>query len=90
MRLKVILRWNDWNKEHIKKHKVTKKEVEEAFSTKPVKIKTYKNRLLVLGKTKSGRLLTIIVSDEKRPFVISARDISRKERRIYYEQTKTD
>ena len=85
-----MLRWTNWTLEHIKKHNVTRKEVEEAFSLRSIKTETYKNRLLALGKTKKGRLLTIIVYNEKKPFVISARDMSKKERRIYYEQTKTN
>ena len=81
--------WDEWNKEHIKKHKVTVKEVEEVFKSSKITKKTYLNRTLILGKTKKYRFLTIVVSTEKQvqPYVVSARDMSKKERRYYYDQT---
>ena len=86
------LEWDNWNIEHIKKHAVTKEEVEEVYRTSTKLVQSYKKRKLILGKTKVGRLLTVVISYEKQinPYVVSARDMSQKERRIYYEQTKTD
>lgn len=90
MRLKLV--WDKWNIEHIKKHQVTKEEVEQVYKSKVVKRQTYLNRILILGKTKEKRFLTIVISHEKQKesYVVSARDMSRKERRYYYEQTKTN
>ena len=84
--------WDVWNTEHIKKHNVTVEEVEEIYKSPKITKKTYLNRTLILGKTKKNRFLTIVVSTEKQiaPYVISARDMSKKERRYYNEQTKTD
>ena len=75
--------WDDWNTNHIKKHDVKREEVEEVYY-KPIKIvKTKFGRKMVFGKTKSGRMLTVVLSFEKQacPYVVSARDASIKERR---------
>ncbi len=84
-----VLIWDDWNKEHIKKHNVTVKEVEETYRTKLIKLESYAGRKMLLGATKNGRLLSIIVSfaKQKQPYVVSARDMSKKER-IIYDQKK--
>lgn len=84
--------WDEWNKEHIKKHNVTVSEIEEVFRSTKITKQSYLNRILILGKTKKNRLLTVVISTEKQesPYVVSARDMSKKERRYYYEQTKTD
>lgn len=87
---KYRLFWDEWNLEHIKKHNVSKYEVETAVKAKRVAIGTYKGRLLILGKTKRGRLIIVTLSFEKQEdaYVVSARDVSKKERKIY-EENKT-
>lgn len=84
--------WDKWNIEHIKKHEVTVKEVEEAYRSITIKRKSYSDRIIILGKTKLGRFLTIVVSCEKQkePYVVSARHMSIKERRLYHEKNKTN
>lgn len=83
--------WDKWNVEHIKKHKVTKQEVEEAYQSKDFTQQSYLERLIILGKTRKRRLLTLIISYAKQinPYVVSARDMSRRERR-FYEKSKTN
>ncbi|OGG13640.1 hypothetical protein A2773_06215 [Candidatus Gottesmanbacteria bacterium RIFCSPHIGHO2_01_FULL_39_10] len=84
--------WDDWNKNHIKKHDVTISEVEEVFKTYTLQKQSYAKRLELYGETKSGRKLTIIVASTRfnKPYVVSARDMSSKER-VYYElQTKAN
>ena len=83
--------WDKWNKKHIKKHKVTVQEVEEVYRAKKIINESYLGRQIVLGKTKKGRLLAVVLSQEreKKLYVVSARDASIKERKIYYEKTKT-
>lgn len=90
MKKRKSLDWDNWNREHISKHKVTIDEVEEAYQSKTNESKSYYGRKIILGKTKRARLLTIVVSFEKQedPYVVSARDMSKKERRIYYETNK--
>jgi len=80
--------WDDWNIGHIAKHGVNIVEVEETCG-QPIKaFKSYQNRLIILGKTNNQRLLTIIlVKQEKRIYyVVTARDMSRKERRLINEK----
>ena len=88
----VKLVWDGWNREHIKKHDVSEKEVGQAFKTRKVVTETYKSRLIIVCKTKKSRLLTIILSFEKQKnaYVVSARDSSRKERKIYNDKNKTN
>jgi uncharacterized DUF497 family protein len=81
--------WDDWNKNHIKKHSVTIDEAEEIYKNKKLEIDSYLDRKKLYGITKKGRMMIIIVSyvKNKNPYIFSARDMSRKERREYYEQT---
>jgi uncharacterized DUF497 family protein len=84
----------DWNKGNIdknwRKHKVGFKECEEIFFNKPLKtlydIKHSQNekRYLGFGKTnKNRKLLVAFTIRNKKIRIISARDMSRKERKIY-------
>lgn len=84
----------DWDQANIEKnwarHKVHYKEAEEIFFNKPLKIFPDKEhskkekRFLALGFTKSKRKLAIIFTiREQKIRVISVRDQSKKERKIY-------
>ena len=76
--------WDDWNREHIRKHDVTTEEAEEAVFSDAVVIPTYKDRFQILGLTLSGRVLSVIVGQAPGSpdsyYVFSARPASRKER----------
>lgn len=68
-------------------------EVREAVKSSPVIKESYFDRQVIYGATKKNRLLTIVLSFEKQKegYVVSARDMSSKERKIYdYEKTKTN
>ena len=84
VRIKQLI-WDDWNVEHISKHKVSINEVEEVCRLARKTFKSYKGRLIILGKTQKGRLLTIVLAPEGKGkyYVVTARDISKKERRIF-------
>lgn len=86
---KPSLVWDRWNLGHIKKHHVTKEEVEEAYSQSKLQKVKDKQRSLVYGPTENKRMLTIVLSTQKQtdPYVITARDMNNKERREYYDQT---
>lgn len=75
--------WDEWNVEHIKKHKVSVDEVEEVIGFRIKTFKSYKGRILVLGNTEKGRLLTVVLALEGRGkyYVVTARNMSKKERR---------
>ena len=82
--------WDKGNVGKNIKHKVRDKETEESFFDKKRKI--YKdvlhskkeNRYILLGKTKKRRLLyTIFTMRGKKIRIISARDINKREVKLY-------
>ena len=85
----------DWNKRNIdknwQKHKINGKEAEEVFLNKPLvlfedeKHSTKKEkRYGVFGKAKNKKRLTVIfTARNKKIRIISARKMSRKERKSY-------
>ena len=77
--------WDELIIDHIKKHNVEIEEVEEAYLNKKIESKSYLNRRKILGITKQGRMLTIIILQNLS--VVTTRDMSRKERIKYYEKT---
>lgn len=77
--------WDVWNRSHIKKHNVTVKETEEAYTHELGRRVARLGRTIVHGRTKRGRWMAIILSFEgqKQPYVVSARDMNKKERSLY-------
>lgn len=84
---RVDLDWDDWNQEHIAKHGVTQQDVEEVVAGDPAVRETYKNRLQLIGPTRTGSMLTVITGPvPNKPgwyCAFSARPASRSERRFY-------
>lgn len=80
--------WNELNIAHIARHKVKPEEVEDVIFGNSIISKTYSNRLRVIGKTKIGRMLTVIIYPRSTGvwFVITARSASKKERKFYEEK----
>lgn len=56
--------WDDWNRRHIAGHKITPEEVEEACHGKYKEVESFRKRILIVGKTKKGRFLAIVLSPE--------------------------
>ena len=83
--------WDDANVLKIwEKHRVSPMECEEVFFNLPLvaghdeKHSHDENRYYVLGHSDRGRRLFIVVTIRERMLrIISARDMSRKERRVY-------
>jgi hypothetical protein len=88
--------WDIHNTDKLKvKHGVTPSECEQAFFNLPLimgddlRHSENENRFYALGQTDTGRLLFLVFTiREKRIRVISARDMSRKERRAYQTHEK--
>ena len=89
----------EWDRGNITKnwerHSVTNSECEDVFFNNSFFVKKdipdslKESRYFVLGKTESGRLLFIVfIIRNNKIRVISARDMSRKERKIYEEIEK--
>lgn len=58
--------WDDWNKDHIAKHRITVEEIEEVCHGKHEAKVSYRKRILLIGKTRAGRLLAIALSPENK------------------------
>ena len=88
IRLKNLI-WDEFNLSHIARHAVTRDEVKEASLSDHITLETYGGRILLIGVTKAGRVLSIVLSakGDDTYYPITARDASRKERR-YYNQIK--
>ena len=91
----------DWDEGNVEKnwirHQVTKNESEQVFFNEPLiiaddtKHSQDEKRWYILGRTDAGKLLFIAFTIRKDLIrVISARDMNKKEREIYYEQIKKD
>ena len=87
--------WNKWNvdKNWIK-HKVSIKECEEIFFDKSKKIlndllhSSREKRYIILGKTLKKRLLYAVFTVRRNKIrIISARDINKKEIKLYEKKT---
>ena len=81
----VQLIWDDWNIEHIARHDVIPQEVEEVCEGDPFWSETYQGRLRLVGNTKAGRTLTIILAPKTNDtyYPVTARSASRQERKRY-------
>ena len=77
--------WDKNNIEHISRHSVVPDEAEEVFGGRFLSYKTREGKYILLGRSDSGRLLTIVFKHYggKRARVITARDMSDKEKRLY-------
>lgn len=78
-------------------HHVTQAECEQAFFNRPILVavdeghSAEERRYAALGQTKTGRRLAIVFTIRGTPVrVMSARNMSRRERRIYERVPETD
>ena len=88
--------WDAGNRGKNVKHRVSDDECEEAFFNLPLLLGSdeahsqYEDRYYVLGQTNAGRRLSIAFTKRGTHIrVISARDMTRKERRAYDEAEET-
>ena len=79
------LTWDEWNKGHIAHHNVSTNEVEEVCLGQKIALRTYKNRIAIIGPTQKGKLLYIvlIMREKNSYYPITARVADRKERYLY-------
>lgn len=92
----IIFEWDDGNRDkNFIQHEVSFKECEEAFSDSQKKLfydpkhSLKESRYLLFGKTENNKLLTIAFTIRNTYIrVISARDMSKKERYIYEKASK--
>lgn len=87
--------WDKANIQHIAQHNVTPSEAEDLFFDtnnvldEDIGHSIAENRFIIIGKTKKGRLLYQIFTRRGNKIrVISARDINKKEVKLYEEKTR--
>lgn len=74
--------WDDENLEHIARHNVEIDEAESVFDNKPLVLRTQGNKYIAIGQTDEGRYLAVVfVSKPGRTRVITARDLSDREKK---------
>lgn len=81
--------WTEYNQEHIKKHKVTKEEIEKVGKDFIYHRKTHAGRYLAVGRV-GTRIVTLVINRELQGhyYLVTARDASKKERKDLYEKEK--
>lgn len=81
--------WDNYNIEHIKKHNISKDEAEEAVDNFIVHKKAKKGRYIAIGRSGS-KLVSLVVRRLATGiyYIATARDSSKKERRLVYEKEK--
>jgi uncharacterized DUF497 family protein len=77
--------WDEWNEEHIARNAVTREEVEEVCRGDCIVAEAYGGRIMLLGPTTAGRMLSVILAPGGRGtyYPVTARAASRKERQLY-------
>lgn len=89
---RVIIRhlvFDEYNRKHIKKHRVGETEIIETGKNLIYHRKTYRGRYLATGRC-GTKLITLIIERKEtgRYYLVTARDASKKERRKVYEKEK--
>ena len=86
------LQWDEGNVNHIARHDVTKKEVEEVFMGFFQTFEGKKGRLGIIGRTRDGRFLTVILDPigGGQYYPVTAHPSSRKQRRSYIQRSESN
>jgi uncharacterized DUF497 family protein len=82
--------WDDWNVEHIARHRVTPQEAEEVIDDDPLILKSEDGKYLAYGQSYAGRYLLVVFVWKPGQIirVISARDMTRAEKKRYRKRRK--
>ncbi|MBC8521290.1 MAG: BrnT family toxin [Candidatus Syntrophoarchaeum sp.] len=85
---KLEIVWDAWNKKHVLKHGVKKKEVENALKGE-IYVKRSGEVYGVIGES-SGRILFIVLAerDGNKVYPITARDADEKMKKLYKKRVK--
>jgi uncharacterized DUF497 family protein len=81
--------WNAANVEHIARHGITPQEAEEAVRIEPLDADVQQHdcelRVLCFGRTKSGRLLTVLYTERWGKIrVVTAYEMTKREQQSYF------
>ena len=79
--------WDEETVSHITRHAVSPEEVEEVLFNEddnPIILKGKEGKYLAFGQTQSGRYLLVVwVNHYKKTGIITARDLTKKEKQFY-------
>ena len=83
--------WDQENISHIRRHKVARQEAEEVLRSDPLVAQFqqhgWEERLLVLGQTKTGRLLAVVYTERgSRIRVVTAYPMTKRLEEIYFRE----
>jgi uncharacterized protein len=91
MKIEKII-WDEETVSHLARHGVTPEEVEEIFfneEDKSVILKGKEGKYLAYGQTQSGRYLLVVWAIRyKKTGIITARDLTKKEKQFYRRNKK--
>ena len=82
--------WDSGNLKHIARHDITQKEAEEAVLIEPLDAAVQphgsEQRVLCFGRTRSGRLLTVLYTERRGIIrVVTAYEMTKQQQRMYFE-----
>ena len=83
--------WDSNNVAHIARHEMLPEDVGDLCQGRPLFEAGKLGRLLVFGPASDGRMVTAVLDATDEPgvyYVVTARPASRRERRMYAEQTQ--
>jgi uncharacterized DUF497 family protein len=86
----VEFEWDAENRKHIARHGITLAEAEEAVQIEPLEADVQQHeseeRVLCFGRTKSGRLLTILYTERRGKIrVVTAYGMTKEQQRLCFE-----
>ncbi len=83
--------WEKINIDHIARHEVTPKEVEEVCHSKYVALDAHHGRFMIVGPTKAKRILAVIIDPEPESGVyypVTAKNANKREQQKYHIQRR--
>lgn len=82
--------WDAENRKHIARHGIAPEEAEEAVLIEPLEAGVQRHeseeRVLCFGRTRSGRLFTVLFAERRGKIrVVTAYEMTKEQQRLYFE-----
>jgi uncharacterized protein len=82
--------WDDANRNHLARHGISPEEAEQAVTIDPLDADVQQDesepRILCFGRTKSGRLLTVLYAERRgKVRVVTAYEMTKSQQRVYFQ-----
>jgi len=82
--------WDDVNRKHITRHGIAPEEAEDTILIEPLETDLQElrgeRRVLCFGRTRSGRLLTVLYTERRGKIrVVTAYEMTKRQQRMYFE-----